>query len=181
MRRQHIAGLRRQSAFDVSVAESRVASLQAAQFNVHMVREGDRQMNPRPACLVLTFMLLNGCATLPPESGFPKSSSVALTHPEATALGQQVERSAREHPGTSGFRLLSAGIDGFLARAQTENATQRTLDLQYFILRGDESGRLLTEAVQRAADRGVRVRVLIDDGDTVAGDEQMLNDSGPTS
>ncbi len=53
------------------------------------------------------------------------------------------------------------------------NAAQRTLDLQYFILRGDETGRLLTDAVLRAADRGVRVRVLIDDGETVAGDEQI--------
>jgi putative cardiolipin synthase len=53
------------------------------------------------------------------------------------------------------------------------NAAQRTLDLQYFILRGDETGRLLADAVLRAADRGVRVRVLIDDGETVAGDEQI--------
>jgi putative cardiolipin synthase len=131
-------------------------------------------MNPHLASLVLTFVLLSGCATLPPGSGVPKSSSVAIAHPETTALGQKVERSAREHSGTSGFRLLSAGIDGFLARAQMANAAQRTLDLQYFILRGDESGRLLTEAVQRAADRGVRVRVLIDDGETVAGDEQII-------
>ena len=54
------------------------------------------------------------------------------------------------------------------------DAAERTLDLQYFIFRGDETGRLLTDALLRAADRGVRVRVLVDDGDTVAGDEQLL-------
>lgn len=53
------------------------------------------------------------------------------------------------------------------------NAAERTLDLQYFIFRSDETGRLLTDAVLRAADRGVRVRVLIDDGETVAGDERI--------
>jgi putative cardiolipin synthase len=54
------------------------------------------------------------------------------------------------------------------------NAAQRTLDLQYFILRGDETGRLLSDAVLHAADRGVRVRVLIDDGETVEGDDQIV-------
>ncbi|HWW20039.1 MAG TPA: phospholipase D family protein, partial [Steroidobacteraceae bacterium] len=49
-----------------------------------------------------------------------------------------------------------------------------TLDLQYFIFRGDQTGRLLTAALLRAADRGVRVRVLVDDGDVAAGDEQIL-------
>ena len=131
-------------------------------------------MNPRLAFLVLAFSILSGCATLPPGSGAPKSVSVAIADPQATALGQEVERSARQHPGYSGFRVLSAGVDGFLARAQMANAAQRTLDLQYFILRGDETGRLLADAVQRAAERGVRVRVLIDDGDTVASDEKII-------
>jgi len=53
------------------------------------------------------------------------------------------------------------------------DAAERTLDLEYFIFRGDETGRLLTDALIRAADRGVRVRVLVDDGDTVTGDEQI--------
>jgi cardiolipin synthase C len=132
-------------------------------------------MNPRLASfvLVLTFSILSGCASLPPGSAFPKTRSLAIANPEATALGQEVGRSARAHPGYSGFRLLSAGVDGFLVRAQMANAAQRSLDLQYFILRGDETGRLLTDAVLRAADRGVRVRVLIDDGETIAGDEQI--------
>jgi len=54
------------------------------------------------------------------------------------------------------------------------NTAEHTLDLQYFIFRADETGRLLTDAVLRAADRGVRVRVLIDDGETLAGDEQLV-------
>src|ERR1035441_8255045 len=110
-------------------------------------------MNTRLAFLVLAFSILCGCATLPPGSGAPKSVSVAIADPQATTIGQKVERSARQHPGYSGFRVLSAGVDGFLARAQMANAAQRTLDLQYFILRGDGTGRLLADAVQRAANK----------------------------
>jgi putative cardiolipin synthase len=54
------------------------------------------------------------------------------------------------------------------------NTAERTLDLQYYIFHGDESGKLLTDALIRAADRGVRVRLLLDDGETVPGDEQIF-------
>jgi cardiolipin synthase C len=128
----------------------------------------------RFALLVLIATLLGGCAGLPPGADFPKVTSVALAHPEETRLGAQFATASQAHDGTSGFRIITVGIDGFLARVQMIDAAERTLDLQYFIFRGDETGRLLTEALLRAADRGVRVRVLIDDGDTVAGDEQII-------
>src|SRR4029077_3481080 len=103
-----------------------------------------------------------------------KVTSVALAHPEETRLGAQFATASQAHDGTSGFRIITVGIAGFLARVQMIDAAERTLDLQYFIFRGDETGRLLTEALLRAADRGVRVRILVDDGATVAGDEQIL-------
>jgi cardiolipin synthase C len=53
------------------------------------------------------------------------------------------------------------------------DAAERTLDVEYFIFRQDETGQLLTDAVLRAADRGVRVRLLIDDGNTLEGDEEI--------
>jgi len=123
--------------------------------------------------VLLIFALLNGCASLPPGSDFPRMASSALAHPEETRLGRQFADAAREHKGNSGFRIIPVGADGFLTRMQMINAAERTLELQYFIFRGDETGRLLTNAVLHAADRGVRVRVLIDDGETVAGDEQL--------
>ena len=122
---------------------------------------------------ILIVALLGGCASLPPGSDFPRTESAALAHPEQTKLGQQFESKAREHDGNSGYRIIAVGADGFLIRMQMINAAERTLDLQYFIFRGDETGKLLTEAVLRAADRGVRVRVLVDDGETVAGDDQI--------
>ena len=125
----------------------------------------------RRAFFIAAFGLLGGCALLPPGSDFPKTASTALPDPDQTRLGRQFESSARDHDGTSAFRILSVGVDGFLARAQMINTAERTLDLQYFIFRQDETGQLLTDALLRAADRGVRVRVLIDDGDTLEGDE----------
>jgi cardiolipin synthase C len=118
--------------------------------------------------------LLGGCAGLPPGADYPKAQSVALAHPEETRLGKQFATAARQHEGTSAFRIITIGVDGFAARMQMIDAAERTLDLQYFIFRGDETGRLLTDALLRAADRGVRVRVLIDDGDTISGDEQII-------
>ncbi|MBI2801071.1 MAG: phospholipase D family protein [Gammaproteobacteria bacterium] len=124
--------------------------------------------------LVLAAIVLGGCAGLPPGAEFPKVASVALAHPEETRYGRQFARAARAHGGYSGFRLITVGVEGFLARVQMIDAAERTLDLQYYIFRGDETGRLLTAALLRAADRGVRVRLLIDDADTVTGDEQIM-------
>jgi putative cardiolipin synthase len=101
-----------------------------------------------------------------------------LENPQATRLGQQFARSSGQNSGRSGFRILNVGVDGFLMRLEMINAAERTLDLQYYIFRGDESGRLLTDALSRAADRGVRVRVLVDEAESVAGDEQLLALSG---
>jgi putative cardiolipin synthase len=139
-----------------------------------IVQQGPHVIVPRLALILLLTVAFAGCATLPPGSDFPKTVSVALPHPEVTRLGKQFENAVAEHGGTSGFHIVSVGVDGLLIRAQMIGAAERTLDLQYFIFRGDETGRLLTDALLRAADRGVRVRVLVDDGATVAGDEQIL-------
>ena len=127
----------------------------------------------RLSLIVLFVAVLGGCASLPPGSDYPRIASAALAHPEETRLGRQFDYAGLNHGGNSGFRILPVGADGFLVRMQMINAAERTLDLQYFIFRGDDTGRLLTDAVLHAADRGVRVRVLIDDGETAAGDEQI--------
>ena len=127
----------------------------------------------RLSFVALVVAVLSGCASLPPGSSFPKSTTSALINPEQTRLGQQFADATRAHEGNSGFRIIPVGADGFLTRMQMINAAERTLDLQYFIFRGDDTGKLLTDAVLHAADRGVRVRLLIDDGETMAGDDQI--------
>jgi cardiolipin synthase C len=124
--------------------------------------------------VILVLMSPGGCATLGPGADFPKTASAALAHPEDTRLGRPFASAAHEHGGNSAFRIITSGVDGLVTRVQMIDAAERTLDLQYFIFRGDEAGRLVIDALLRASGRGVRVRVLIDDGSTIAGDEKII-------
>jgi putative cardiolipin synthase len=118
------------------------------------------------------LLLLGACAIVP-GSYYPKQESIALAHPETTPLGKQAQQLARAHAGLDGFRLISQGVDGFLLRAELARKAERTLDLQYFAIQNDETGKLLMDAVLRAAERGVHVRLLIDDSDDLARDRPI--------
>jgi putative cardiolipin synthase len=83
-----------------------------------------------------------------------------------TRLGRSVAPRARLHPGQSGIVELRDGRDAFAARVLLVDIAERTLDLQYYIWRNDMSGALLFAALCRAAERGVRVRLLLDDNNT---------------
>ena len=123
---------------------------------------------------VLIALALSGCASLPPGSGFDKHPSIAYAHPETTRIGQTLGPAAQSHPDESAYRIISQGADGFATRVQMIAAAEHSLDLQYYIFHGDITGRLLTNALLVAADRGVHIRLLLDDGETVAGDEQIV-------
>ena len=123
--------------------------------------------------IALLLLALAGCATVP-GSYYSKQESTALAQPETTRLGQQVAVQARAHSGLPGFRLVAQGVDGFLLRAELAGAAERTLDLQYFVIQNDDTGKMLMDGVLRAAERGVRVRLLLDDSDDVARDRQIM-------
>ncbi|HJU23648.1 MAG TPA: phospholipase D family protein [Casimicrobiaceae bacterium] len=120
-----------------------------------------------------SIALLSSCATMPPGADYPKTASTALAHPQDTALGRKVEALAKSHPGLSGFRLFASGSDAFTLRVQMANRAQRTLDVQYFIFKDDDTGKLLMNAMLNAAARGVRVRVLIDDTQARGQDDRV--------
>jgi putative cardiolipin synthase len=109
-------------------------------------------------------LCLGGCATLPPPQG--RTASYALGDTGNTQLGRAVATLAAAHPGTTGVHALPLGSDGFAARMLLAGAAERSLDLQYYIWHGDQAGYLLLEQVWRAAERGVRVRMLLDDANT---------------
>jgi putative cardiolipin synthase len=115
------------------------------------------------ALFVGAALLFSGCATLPPGFEVPKTESSALAQPETTALGKRLAARAKQHPGMSGFRLLIDGADSFALRLQIAEKAEKTLDVQYFLLQQDDTGQLLLGALLDAADRGVRVRILLDD------------------
>lgn len=92
----------------------------------------------------------------------PASSSLP-TAAGTTALDRAIAPLLAAHPGQSGMALLSDNLDAFTVRAASTRAAERSLDLQYYIWNHDFTGNLLSYEVLRAADRGVRVRLLLDD------------------
>jgi cardiolipin synthase C len=123
--------------------------------------------------VVILALVVAGCATVP-GADYPKQRSTALDHPESTALGQKIDEAERAHPGLSGFRLLTDGAEGLVARAKLAEAAKATLDLQYFIVKNDVTGKLVMDGILRAADRGVRVRMLLDDSDDLVRNAQII-------
>ena len=124
--------------------------------------------------LLLIYAFAAGGCTSMPGRNVPRPPPVEIVHEPNVALTQPFAGAALTHTGASGFRLYSIGVDGLLLRLELIAQAKSSLDLQYYIFHGDESGRLITEALLRAAQRGVRVRILVDDGETVAGDEQVF-------
>ena len=98
---------------------------------------------------------------MPVNEDRPRSS--ALTDTSQTTLGQAVTRLSVDKGEMSGFSPLSEGLDAFAARAILSNVAEQSIDVQYYIWHSDDVGRLMSVALIKAAERGVRVRVLIDD------------------
>ncbi len=107
-------------------------------------------------------MILAGCAISLPQQNLPPS--YALPADPDSQIGRYV---AAHRPaaasGLSGFTLVHSGTDALAARLSMIDRSERSLDLQYYIYRGDTTGSLVAERLLRAADRGVRVRLLLDD------------------
>lgn len=115
----------------------------------------------KPRAFALSLMLaltLAGCAT----SSTPRTVTQALPASDS-AFGRSVQRQASAHEGRSGFRLLPNSTEAFHARAELIRNAQSSIDLQYYIVHDGLSTRALVHELLQAADRGVRVRILLDD------------------
>ena len=121
------------------------------------------------AVLVLTA---TGCASLPKH--VEKSRSYALSDPAATTLGQIVA-AAQPDNSSSGVRLLVAGDEALASLIALADHAEHTLDIQYYLIHEDESARTLLRHVRQAADRGVRVRLLVDDLHTAGEDRRFMH------
>jgi cardiolipin synthase C len=111
-----------------------------------------------------------------------RTESTAEPASRATSLGAAVIADAAKHPGTSGILPLGSGLDAFAARAVLAMAAERTIDAQYYIWQDDLTGLRLLSELQAAAERGVRVRLLVDDNGTPALDQEMAAlDALPTA
>lgn len=120
---------------------------------------------------LLVAVWLTGCATLPPPPD--QIPEHAFAFPEETALGALARAVAEPHPGKTGLVLLDTGYQAFLLRAALIEAAERSLDAQYYIWNSDLSGTYLARRLVLAADRGVRVRLLLDDMNVKGRDEVL--------
>ena len=128
----------------------------------------------RKTWLLGAILILAGCAGLPQH--VKKYPSVALQSSQNTELAKIVEAGEDgSSKNLSGVRLLASGEEAFDSLIALADHAQRTLDIQYYIIHQDESARALLDHVREAADRGVRVRVLVDDLNTAGEDRRFLH------
>jgi putative cardiolipin synthase len=112
-----------------------------------------------------------GCATLPQT--LPRGPAGTALAPQAggALAGLELKVAQRAGPDASGFILLDDNAAGLNWRLAAIDSARHSLDLQYYTWWGDESGQLLMKRVVEAADRGVRVRLILDDLSTILVDE----------
>ncbi len=113
-----------------------------------------------------------GCASLPRH--VHKDHSEAIRDSAGTTLGRIVASEA-EPRTLSGIRLLASGDEALASLIALADHAERTLDIQYYIITQDESARILLRHVRRAAERGVRVRILVDDFNTAGQDRRFMH------
>lgn len=116
--------------------------------------------------------VLSGCASLPENTG--RTESHVFTDTQDTMLGRDVGGDLAKGTAKDGFVLLGSGLDAFVARAALAEVAERSLDVQYYLYHNDLVGKLFTGFLWKAAERGVRVRILVDDMGLDGRDEGII-------
>ncbi|QIK42220.1 phospholipase D family protein [Pontivivens nitratireducens] len=114
------------------------------------------------ACFLgLAIIIARVSFSVPPVAN--RSQEFALPPATEGRLSEALKEQAQRHPELSGISPLENGMDAFVARMMLAGAAVSSIDVQYYIWRADMTGHLLLKALLHAADRGVRVRLLLDD------------------
>ena len=118
--------------------------------------------------------MLHGCGSLPPNTG--RAESHALPPNPASPLVQLAHtlKNKARTPHATGFVLLDSPDSAYASRLALVQQATRALDLQYYAIHADPSTRTLLHAIRAAAERGVRVRILLDDFNTTGADAQVM-------
>ena len=122
-------------------------------------------------CL-FAVMIATGCASVPLD--YPKNASSALVSTADTTLAKSSASWRAADTARNGFYPLTEGLDAFGARLQLIDRAERSIDAQYFMMKSDSAGLVFSEKLIQAADRGVRVRFLLDDIFTTVDDKALM-------
>jgi len=118
--------------------------------------------NVKWVALTFTYLLITGCASM--NYDYPKTESFFLPDTENTFLGRTfADITASQPPGHSGFYSMNNGVDALASRLLLAERAEISIDVQYYLIKNDIVGRAFIHSLLRAADRGVRVRLLLDD------------------
>jgi putative cardiolipin synthase len=113
--------------------------------------------------VALVVVLLAACAGVAPRPELPEATAIAATR--GTELDRLLAPAEQDHPGQSAFRLVREGTEAFVLRERTARLAGRSIDVQTYIWHADLTGSFLAWRLLEAADRGVKVRLLVDDMD----------------
>jgi putative cardiolipin synthase len=112
--------------------------------------------------VALLALVAAGCATI--DHDYPRQESHFLPDTSDTYFGKLVEPQVAQHPpDQSGFYPMNDGVDALTARLLLAQRAEKSIDVQYYLIKNDIVGRVFIYALLQAADRGVRVRLLVDD------------------
>lgn len=123
----------------------------------------------KAVCFALIFS--TGCAQIPVDQ-----NPIPLYRGEATiprAVAAPLRLQLDMHKDQSGFYVIDRNDDAFLSRVALLDFAEKTIDLQYYIWHNDKSGKYIMNKLIQAANRGVRVRLLIDDTASWEKDEAL--------
>ena len=119
-------------------------------------------MHLRITLIALLLASLAGCATI--DYDYPRPESRVITDTDDTFLGREISGAGFDYPpDQSGFHPLNDGVDALAARLLLAGRAEKSIDVQYYLIKDDVVGRVFFLSLIEAADRGVRVRLLIDD------------------
>ena len=124
------------------------------------------------AILTLFGTMVSSCGSLPLQA--ENRQETTFTEVSRTKLFQIFSSDVQEHADDSGFILLRKGVRALNERILLADIAEQTIDAQYYIWNSDKSGKLFLNRLIQSADRGVSVRLLLDDFNVSDRDDQLL-------
>lgn len=120
---------------------------------------------------LVAVLFLSACATVPFD--YPREATQAISPETQSTLKTQVDEWRASNPGPSGFYPLIDGNSALAARIKLIERAEHSIDAQYFLMKGDAAGHIFAGALLNAAERGVRIRFLLDDIFTTVEDKGL--------
>jgi len=113
---------------------------------------------------IVIIVLLSSCSQSDSEISLKGTGFCTNIHRnDSISLSKELEDFSSLMKSKTGVYVLEDGSNSMVARAWLSEYAEKTIDIQYFIFSTDNIGLIACDYLVRAADRGVKVRILVDD------------------